>query len=143
MISLKSEHEINLMRAAGRLTGMTLDAVEKVIKPGITTEEIDAFAEKFIRSYGGVPSFLDYRGFPASICASVNDVVVHGIPSKKIKLREGDIISIDIGVQLEGYHGDAARTFGAGEISDKAKKLIEVTRQCFFEAVKFAHAGND
>lgn len=142
MIGLKSRHEIDMMRTAGKLTGMTLCEVEKVIKPGITTEEIDHFAEKFIRSNGGLPSFKNYRGFPASVCASLNDVVVHGIPSKKIKLCEGDIISIDVGVQLSGYHGDAARTFGVGKISDKAQKLIDVTKQCFFEAVLFAHAGN-
>lgn len=142
MISLKSRHEIDMMREAGRLTGLTLCEVEKVIKPGITTEEIDNFAEKFIRSNGGLPSFKNYRGFPASVCASLNDVVVHGIPNKKIRLCEGDIISIDVGVQLGGYHGDAARTFAVGQISDKAQKLIDVTKQCFFEAVKFARAGN-
>jgi methionyl aminopeptidase len=142
VISLKSGHEIKIMRAAGKLTGMTLNVIKKIIRPGITTEEINDYADRFIRSHGGIPSFKGYNGFPASVCTSLNDVVVHGIPSKNTKLYEGDIISIDIGVEIDGYHGDAARTFGVGRISDRAKRLIEVTMQCFFEAVKLARAGN-
>ncbi|MBO4897022.1 MAG: type I methionyl aminopeptidase [Clostridia bacterium] len=140
MVWLKSKHEIDLMRVSGKLTEQTLNAVRDIIKPGITTKEIDAFAEDFILQHGGKPSFKNYNGYPASVCASVNDVVVHGIPGNT-KLCEGDIISVDIGVLKDGFHGDAARTFAVGSISDEAKRLIEVTEKCFFEGIKFAKDG--
>ena len=141
MVSLKSKHDIEIMREACRITGETLNAVEEIIKPGITTKEISDFAEKFILSHGGKPSFKNYRGFPAAACVSVNDVVVHGIPNK-LRLQEGDIVSVDIGVLKNGFHGDAARTFAVGDISDEAKKLIDVTRECFFKGIEKAIPGN-
>ena len=140
MVWLKSKAEIDLMRVAGRLTEQTLNAVRDIIKPGITTKEIDAFAEEFILRHGGKPSFKNYNGYPASVCTSLNDVVVHGIPGGT-KLCAGDIISVDIGVLKDGFHGDAARTFAVGNISDEAKRLIEVTERCFFEGIKFAKDG--
>nr|WP_245353121.1 type I methionyl aminopeptidase [Clostridium punense] len=133
--------ELTYMKDAGRVVAETLAMIEKVIKPGITTAEIDKLAETFIRSHGAIPSFKGYGGFPASICASVNDVVIHGIPSNRI-LKDGDIISIDCGAILNGYHGDAARTFPVGNISNEAQKLIEVTRESFFKAVEKAVVGN-
>lgn len=140
MVSLKSKHDIEIMREACKITGMTLNEIEKIIKPGITTKEINDFAEKFILSHGGKPSFKNYRGFPAAACVSVNDVVVHGIPNN-LKLQEGDIVSVDIGVFKNGFHGDAARTFAVGNISDEARKLIEVTRECFFKGIEKALPG--
>ena len=110
-ITIKSESQRALMRAAGELTGRTLNYIEALIKPGISTKELDEAAEEFIRSHGAVPSFLNYEGFPASICTSVNDRIVHGIPSRHDRLRDGDIISVDCGALLNGFHGDAARTF--------------------------------
>lgn len=148
MITLKSAHEIELMREAGRLVAKTLDLLEKAIKPGVTTAQLDKMAEDFITANGGIPSFKGYKGmpnvppFPGSICASVNDEVVHGIPSDKVVLCEGDIISIDIGAILNDYHGDAARTFPVGNVSDEALRLIDVTKQSFFEGIKFAKHGN-
>lgn len=141
MIIIKSDMELTYMKDAGRVVAETLAMIEKVIKPGITTAEIDKLAETFIRSHGAIPSFKGYGGFPASICASVNDVVIHGIPSNRI-LKDGDIISIDCGAILNGYHGDAARTFPVGNISNEAQKLIEVTRESFFKAVEKAVVGN-
>ncbi len=141
MICLKSKADIDVMREACRITGLTLSHLEKMIKPGITTKEISNAAEEFILSHGGKPSFKNYRGFPAAACVSVNDVVVHGIPNN-LKLREGDIVSVDIGVLKNGYHGDAARTFAVGNVSDEAKKLIEVTRDCFFKGIEYAKPGN-
>ena len=114
----------------------------KVIKPGITTKEIDRIAEEMIRSYDCIPSFLNYNGFPASVCVSVNDEVVHGIPSSKRVIREGDIVSLDAGVIYKGYHSDAARTHAVGEVGKEAEQLIEVTRQSFFEGIKYAKAGH-
>lgn len=116
--------------------------IEKAIKPGISTYEIDRIAEEVIRSYECIPSFLNYNGFPASICVSVNEQVVHGIPSKHKIIHEGDIVSIDAGVIYKGYHSDAARTYGVGEITKEASQLIEVTRQSFYEGIKFAKEGN-
>ena len=141
MVSLKSKTDIEVMREACRITGMTLEFIGEMIKPGITTREISNAAEKFILSHGGKPSFKNYRGFPAAACVSINDVVVHGIPNN-VKLREGDIVSVDIGVLKNGFHGDAARTFAVGDISDEAKKLIEVTRECFFKGIEKAVPGN-
>ncbi|MDK2902945.1 MAG: methionyl aminopeptidase [Clostridiales bacterium] len=148
MITLKSHHEIELMREAGRLVAQTHELLRSAIKPGITTAELDRMAESFITSHNAIPSFKGYsaqpgvKPFPASICASVNDEVVHGIPSDDKVLQNGDIISIDIGAILNGYHGDAARTYAVGEISDDAMRLIDVTRQSFFEGFKFAMHGH-
>ena len=141
-VSIKTAREIELMREAGRLLEIVHDELAKVIKPGISTWEIDRLGEEIIRSFGCIPNFLHYNGYPASICVSVNDEVVHGIPSKKRILQEGDIVSLDAGLIYKGYHSDAARTHAVGEISPEAKKLIEVTRQSFFEGIKYAKAGN-
>ena len=141
-ITIKTPREIELMREAGRILAEVHNELGKIIKPGITTLEIDQIGEKLIRSYGCEPSFLNYNGYPASICVSVNEEVVHGIPSKKRILREGDIVSLDAGVIYKGYHSDAARTHGVGNISSDAAKLIEVTKQCFFEGIKYAKPGN-
>lgn len=141
-VSIKTAREIELMREAGRLLEIVHDELAKMIKPGISTWEIDRKGEEIIRSFGCIPNFLHYNGYPASICVSVNDEVVHGIPSKKRILQEGDIVSLDAGLIYKGYHSDAARTHAVGEISAEAKKLIEVTRQSFFEGMKYAKAGN-
>ena len=137
MITIKSAHQIEKMRQACAITKAAIDLLEQNIKPGISTAQLDKLAHDFILSKGAKPNFLHYNGYPASICASVNNVVVHGIPRKDIILKEGDIISIDMGAVKDGFHGDAARTFPVGEISDRAKKLIEVTKQSFFEGVDF------
>ena len=142
MITIKSKSEIDKMRAAGKITGDALRLIEKHIRPGVSTLELDKIAYDFIKKQGATPSFLNYNGFPGSICASPNSWVIHGIPSKNIVLKEGDIISIDMGACIDGYHGDAARTFAVGKISDEAQKLIDVTKQSFFEGVKYAvHGG--
>ena len=141
-ISIKSEREIELMKEAGRILALTHEELKKAIKPGITTYEIDKLGEEVIRSYGCIPSFLNYNGYPASICVSVNEEVVHGIPSKTRFLKEGDIVSLDAGVIYEGYHSDAARTYGVGKISPENEHLIAVTKQSFFEALKVAVPGN-
>lgn len=142
MIIIKNDSEIEKMRRAGRLVGETLSMLEKEVKPGITTAELDKLGEKYIRSNGGIPSFKGYGGFPASICTSVNEQIVHGIPSHEVVLKEGDIISVDCGAILDGYQGDAARTFPVGNISDEAKKLIEVTKESFFKGAEKAIVGN-
>lgn len=141
MIIIKNDIEIEYMRKAGKLVGETLARLEEVIRPGITTAEIDKIAEEFIVKHNAKPSFKGYHGFPASICASVNSEVVHGIPGNRI-LEEGDIISIDCGAILNGYQGDAARTVAVGKISAEAEKLINVTRESFFKAVEKACVGN-
>ena len=141
-VTIKSAHEIELMRESCRLLSLVFDGMEKMIKPGITTAEINQLGDQLIREYGGIPNFLNYDGYPASICVSVNDEVVHGIPSDKRVLQEGDIVSLDAGLIYEGYHSDAARTYPVGNISKEAADLIEVTRQSFFEGIKFARAGN-
>ncbi|MGN0394569.1 MAG: type I methionyl aminopeptidase [Coprococcus sp.] len=141
-ITIKSQREIELMREAGRILAITHEELKKAIKPGITTYEIDKLGEEVIRSYGCIPSFLNYNGYPASICVSVNDEVVHGIPSKKRYIKEGDIVSLDAGVIYKGYHSDAARTYGVGQVSEEAELLMSVTKQSFFEALKVAVAGN-
>lgn len=140
MIILKTDNQINLMREAGKIVADTHEVLKKAIVPGISTKELDMIAEKNIRKYNAVPSFKGYGGFPASICASINEEVVHGIPGKKI-LKEGDIISIDIGAYYKGYHGDAAKTHAVGVISEEDRKLVEVTRQSFYEGIKFAKVG--
>lgn len=141
-VSIKSAREIELMRESCRLLEIVHDELAKAIKPGISTWEIDRLGEEMIRSFGCTPNFLHYNGYPASICVSVNDEVVHGIPSKDRILMEGDIVSLDAGLIYKGYHSDAARTHAVGQISPEAQKLIDVTRQSFFEGIKFAKAGN-
>ena len=141
-ISIKSPREIDLMRQSCKLLAKVYEELEKVIRPGISTWEINQIGDRLIREAGGVPNFLNYNGFPASICTSVNEAVVHGIPRKDCILKEGDIVSLDAGVIYKGYQSDAARTHACGEISPRAKELIEVTRQSFFEAIKFAKEGN-
>lgn len=141
-ITIKSSREIELMTEAGRILEIVHNELEKAIRPGMTTKEIDRLGEEVIRSYGCIPSFLNYNGYPASICVSVNDEVVHGIPSDSRIIKDGDIVSLDAGVIYKGYHSDAARTHAVGEISEEAKKLIQVTRECFFEGIKYAKEGN-
>ncbi|MCI2056733.1 MAG: type I methionyl aminopeptidase [Oscillibacter sp.] len=140
MITLKSPHEIELMRRAGKITAAARAYAGELVRPGVTTQEIDSEVEKFIRKQGAVPSFLHYEGFPASACISVNDEIIHGIPGHRV-INEGDIVSIDVGAYIGGYHGDCCATFGCGKISPEAQKLIDVTRQSFFEGIKFAKEG--
>lgn len=142
MIIIKNDMEIEYMRKAGKLVGETLARLEEVIKPGITTAEIDRIAEEYIVKHGAKPSFKGYNGFTGSICASINEEVVHGIPTPKRILQEGDIISIDCGAILNGYQGDAARTVSVGKISIEAEKLIEVTKESFFKGIEKAVIGN-
>ncbi|MTI48315.1 type I methionyl aminopeptidase [Sporosalibacterium faouarense] len=140
MIIQKSKREVEKMRRAGRLVAETHAFLKELIRPGITTKELDEAAEKFIRDNKGIPAFKGYHGFPGSICASINEVVVHGIPGLK-ELKDGDIISIDIGTIVDGYYGDGAKTYPVGEISKEAQRLIDVTKQSFFEGIKFAKTG--
>lgn len=140
-VTIKSQREIELMRESCRLLSIVHEEMGKAIKPGMTTHQIDKLGEDLIRSFGCIPNFKNYNGFPAAICVSVNDEVVHGIPSKKRILQEGDIVSLDAGLIYKGYHSDAARTHAVGEISKEARQLIDVTRQCFFEGIKFAREG--
>ncbi len=141
-VSIKSAREIELMRAAGKILAKVHENLGKELKEGMSTLDIDHLGDDIIRSYGCIPSFKNYNGYPASVCVSVNDEVVHGIPTKKRHIREGDIVSLDIGVIYKGYHSDAARTHGIGEISEEAALLIERTRQSFFEGIKYAKEGN-
>ncbi|MDD7378566.1 MAG: type I methionyl aminopeptidase [Lachnospiraceae bacterium] len=141
-VTIKSAREIELMRAAGEILAKVHQNLGNELKPGMSTFEVDRLGEEMIRSYGCEPSFKNYQGYPASVCVSVNDEVVHGIPNKHHLLQEGDIVSLDIGVIYKGYHSDAARTHGIGEISQEAALLIERTRQSFFEGIKYAKAGN-
>lgn len=141
-VTIKTAREIELMREAGRLLEKVHDELAAFIRPGISTLDIDRLGEKLIRSFGCTPNFLNYNGYPASICVSVNDEVVHGIPKEGRILREGDIVSLDAGLIYKGYHSDAARTHGVGKISPEAQQLIDVTRQSFFEGIKYAKAGN-
>ena len=140
MITLKSAHEIDLMRRAGKITAAARALAGEMVKPGVTTQEIDKAVEEFIRKEGAVPSFLNYNGFPASVCASVNDEIIHSIPGPRV-LKEGDIVSIDVGAYIGGFHGDCAATFACGKISPEAQRLIDVTRQSFFEGIKYAKEG--
>lgn len=141
-VTIKSAREIELMAEAGRILEIVHKELEKALHPGMTTLEIDQLGEEVIRSYGCIPSFLDYNGYPASICVSVNDEIVHGIPSSKRYLKEGDIVGLDAGVIYKGYHSDAARTHAVGEISSEAEKLLKVTKESFFEGIKYAREGN-
>ncbi|MBR1700545.1 MAG: type I methionyl aminopeptidase [Lachnospiraceae bacterium] len=141
-ITVKSQREIELMRESCKLLGDVFHNMEKAIRPGISTKDIDILGEKLIRAHGCVPNFLHYNGYPASICVSVNDEVVHGIPHKDHILQEGDIVSLDAGLIYKGYHSDMARTFPVGQVTEEAKLLIERTRQSFFDGIKMAKAGN-
>ena len=140
MIIVKSEREIELMRRAGKITAAARAYAGELVKPGVTTQEIDRAVEHFIRKQGAVPSFLHYQGYPASVCISVNDEIIHGIPGPRV-LQEGDIVSCDVGAYIGGFHGDCAATFACGKISPEAQDLIDVTRQSFFEGIKFAKEG--
>ena len=140
MIILKSHREIKLMAKVGAIVAKALEEVEKNIRPGITTAELDKIAEDFILSQGAFPTFKGYQGYPAAICTSINEEVVHGIPGLKT-LKDGDIISVDIGAFIDGYNGDAARTFPVGKVSEEALDLIETTRQSFFKGIEFAKPG--
>jgi len=139
-ITLKSPKEIELMRRAGKITAAARALAGEMVKPGVTTQEINNEVERFIRKEGAIPSFLNYNGYPGSICISVNDEVIHGIPGKRV-LQNGDIVSVDVGAFIGGFHGDCAATFACGEISPEAQDLINVTRQSFFEGIKLAKKG--
>ena len=140
MITLKSSHEIDLMRRSGKITAAARALAGEMVKPGVTTQEINDAVERFIRQQGAVPSFLHYNGYPASACISVNDEIIHGIPGQRV-LQEGDIVSVDVGAYIGGFHGDCAATFPCGRISPEAQRLIDVTRQSFFEGIRFAREG--
>ncbi len=141
MICLKSERELDTMDRANRLVHQTLRAVEKAAGPGVSTADLDKLAEEIVRAGGGEPAFKGYRGFPATLCTSVNDVIVHGIPSANVRLREGDLVSVDCGVLLDGFYGDAAVTFAVGDVSVEARRLMEITRQCLDDAVAAVEPG--
>lgn len=140
-VTIKSAREIEYMRIAGKLLEEVHNELGAFVKPGISTLDIDRYGERLIRERGCIPNFLNYNGYPASICVSVNDEVVHGIPHKERILKEGDIVSLDAGLIYKGYHSDAARTHGVGKISKEAEQLIAATKQSFFEGIKFARAG--
>jgi len=142
MIKIKSRQEIDKMRAAGKILAETFLVLEEHIKPGITTYELDSIAKRFIKSNNALCSFKNYNGYPANICTSVNEQVVHGIPSKNKVLNDGDIISIDIGVLYQGFHGDSAKTFAVGNISDEAQRLIDVTKESFYRGLLKATTDN-
>jgi methionyl aminopeptidase len=141
MISLKKDQELALMRKAGRLVALTLQEVVAAVKPGVTTKELDRIAEKFIRSYGGEPAFKGYNGYPATLCVSVDDQVVHGIPGKRL-LREGQIVSLDVGAIVEGFYGDSAITVPVGRVSQEAELLMRITRESLGKAIEKAVVGN-
>ena len=140
MIIVKSEREIELMRRAGKITAAARALAGEMVKPGVTTREIDKAVFHFIRSQGAEPSFLNYNGYPASVCVSVNDEIIHGIPGDRV-LHEGDIVSVDVGARYRGFNGDCAGTFPCGKCSDEALRLIRITRQSFFEGIQFARVG--
>ena len=141
MICVKTERELEIMRRACKITAAARALAGEMVRPGVTTGEIDQAVHDFIVSQGAKPSFLHYQGYPASACISVNEVVIHGIPGKRV-LREGDIVSVDVGAFYQGFHGDCAATFACGIISQEAQRLIDVTKQSFFEGVRFARQGN-
>ena len=141
MISIKTERELEVMRRACKITAAARALAGEMVRPGITTGQIDKAVHDFIVSQGAKPSFLHYQGYPASACISVNEVVIHGIPGKRV-LKEGDIVSVDVGAFYQGFHGDCAATFACGRISPEAQKLIDVTKQSFFEGIQFARQGN-
>ncbi len=141
MIIIKNSREIEYMKESGKLVGETLNMIQTHVKPGISTMALDKICEEFIIKHGATPSFKNYNGFPGSVCASVNEVVVHGIPSKEKILQEGDIISIDCGAYLNGFHGDAARTFRVGQVSEETDRLITITEESFFKGVEMCKPG--
>ncbi len=141
MIKIKTPKEIELMRVAGRITKAALVAAGEAVRPGVTTKDIDKVVYDTITAAGAKPSFLGLYGFPASACVSINEQVIHGIPSKDVTIREGDLVKVDVGAYIHGYHGDCAATFTAGEVSEEAQKLIEVTRQSFYEGIRYARKG--
>ena len=141
MYVIKTSEEISLMKIAGRITAESLLVAEEMIRPGISTKEIDTKIQRYIERCGATPGFLGYGGFPGSACISVNREVIHGIPSKRVILKEGDIVKIDVGARYRGYNGDSARTFPVGKVSEEALRLISVTEKSFYEAMKFARAG--
>ena len=142
MIRLKSNKELELMRQAGRINAAARAAAARAVRPGVTTGEIDKIVRKTIEKAGAKPSFLGYGGFPGSDCVSINDEVIHGIPSRSRVIHEGDIVKVDVGAYINGFHGDCACTIPCGEVSEEARKLIAVTRQRFYEGIKFARKGN-
>ena len=141
MIIIKNSEQLTLMRKAGRITAEALLVAKEAIRPGISTKEVDTKIRAFIEKCGAVPSFLGYGGFPGSACISLNEQVIHGIPSDKVIIKDGDIVKVDVGARYRGYNGDSARTFPVGKVSDEALRLISVTEQSFYEAIKFARAG--
>ena len=141
MIVIKTDREISLMKEAGRISARALKLAGEAVEPGVTTAEIDSIVKKYIESQGAVPSFLGYAGYPASACISVNNVVIHGIPNKKTVIKQGDIVSIDIGACINGFHGDNAWTYPCGEISKEAQGLLDATRESLFEAINIARIG--
>lgn len=141
MITIKSPREIELMRKAGRITAGARTAARQALRPGITTDEIDRIVKEYILSQGAKPTFLGYEGYPKSVCVSVNDELIHGIPGKRV-IHEGDIVSVDVGATYQGYVGDCAGTYGVGDITPEAERLIRVTRDSFFAGLKEAHTGN-
>ncbi len=141
MIPIKTAHQLEQMAKACRITAIARKAAADAVVPGVTTAEIDRVVRRTIESHGAVPSFLGYGGFPGSACISLNDQVIHGIPSKKIVVHEGDIVSVDVGAYIDGFHGDCACTVACGAVSDDAARLIEVTKQSFYEGIKFAREG--
>ena len=142
MISIKSNREIEIMKEAGRITALAIRKVGEAVRPGVSTYELDMIAEETIRACGATPSFKGYDGFPGSICASINNVVIHGIPKKNTILKNGDIISIDCGAYYHGYHGDSAKTFAVGTVSSERERLMNVTRESLYEGLKYAKPGN-
>ena len=140
MITLKSAHEIELMRRAGKITAAARAVARDMVKPGVTTQQIDKAVHRFITEQGAIPSFLHYNGYPASVCVSVNDEIIHGIPGKRV-LQEGDIVSVDVGAFIGGFHGDCAGTYPCGKVSDEALRLIRATQQSFFEGIRYAREG--
>ena len=141
MITIKTDSELNQMRESGRITKNVLDLIEKSIRVGMTTKQLDKIAYDYIRSCGATPSFLGYGGYPASICASIDEMVVHGIPSDDAVIKDGQIVSIDVGVLYNGWQGDAARTFMVGNVSEEKRKLVQITQECFFKAVENLRDG--
>mgnify|MGYP002694474410 FL=1 len=140
MIPVKNERELVIMRKACKITAAARALARDMVKPGVTTAQIDKAVFQFIKEQGATPSFLHYNGYPASVCVSVNDEIIHGIPGKRV-LQEGDIVSVDVGAYIGGFHGDCAGTYPCGQVSDQALDLIRVTQQCFFEGIKFAREG--
>ncbi|MBQ9977209.1 MAG: type I methionyl aminopeptidase [Clostridia bacterium] len=141
MIVLKTGRELSIMREACKISARALKLIGEAIEPGVTTAELDRIAEKFIRSCGATPNFKGYNGYPATACISINNEVIHGIPTAKRKIQNGDIVSVDLGALFEGYHGDNAATFACGDVSEEAKRLMDATRESLYEGIKMARAG--